>query len=120
MAFSTNLPEVKLEDTVEYFNNYFNKEFSVSQNVMDALTGFFQERTDNDETTKALVHAVLVTSLSNRINPMSVLDEFKKLDGLNVDSYLAMFLNMSRKNTSLIGVSNLPSVSYHVARTILP
>jgi len=120
MAISTNLPTIDLEETVEYFNNYFQEDISVTQNVVDALFAFFEPMADNKEATNALVHAIIITAFDNKINPISVLDEFKNLDALKVDAYLAMFLNLSRKNTSLIGVSNVPAISSHIARTLLP
>jgi hypothetical protein len=44
----------------------------------------------------------------------------KQNNFIEVNAYLAMFLNLSRSNTSLLGVTNEPPRSKYVERAILP
>jgi len=39
--------------------------------------------------------------------------------GIELTAYLAMFLNLNRINTSMLGVSNAPMANKYIARTII-
>ena len=117
---STNLPIVDVEETIDYFSKVFNEPVNVTQAQIDALYAFFIARTENEATALALVNTVVVTAFGSRINPMVMLDRFKDLnDDLKLDQQLAIFLNSTRNNTSLLGVKNVPQVNDQISRTIL-
>lgn len=80
MIISGNLPpSVTVNDASEYFNNFFKTNVNVSQNVDDAIIGFFQSITGNRETGITLASAVLYTALNQGIEPMAFIDELRKL-----------------------------------------
>jgi hypothetical protein len=117
---STNLPINNIEETLDYFARIFDDPVAVTQNQIDALYAFFIARTENEQTALALVNTVIVTAFSARVNPMAMLDRFKELDDqLKLDTQLATFLNLTRNNTSMLGVKNSPRVNNHISRTIL-
>ena len=116
---STNLPINNIEETLDYFQRIYDDPVSVTQDQVDALYAFFIARTENEQTALALVYTVIVTAFSTRINPMVMLDRFKKLDEFTLDAQLARFLNSSRNNTSMLGVKNTPKVNTQISRTIL-
>jgi len=117
---STNLPINDIEQTLNYFGTVFDAPINISQDIVDALYAFFIARTENEETALALVNTVIVTSLGAKINPMAVLDTFRKASSnLRLDTQLATFLNQTRNNTSMLGVKNVPQVNNHISRTIL-
>ena len=121
MAYpATNLPIDDIADTMAYFAQVYDRPIEITQNVIDALYAFFISRTENKDAAMALVNSVLVTSLNERINPMTLLDDFRALgDDFVLDAHLANFLNTSRNNTSMLGVINVPRINHHIARTIL-
>jgi hypothetical protein len=86
---------------------------------MDALYAFFIARTENEQTALALVHTVIVTAMSTKVNPMKMLDRFKEQDGISLDAQLARFLNSTRNNTSMLGVKSTPKTNVQISRTIL-
>jgi len=141
--------------TTSYFNNYFKPDLSVSQNLDNAVLGFFESITGNKESAKVLASAVLYTAITQGVDPMSVVEEMRSLGRHNqrlttaasshvenqqksndkyavpgpataqtnfigINAYLAMFLNFSRVNTSLLGITNEPPRSKYVERAILP
>jgi hypothetical protein len=152
---TTNLPNIdNKNNTTKYFNNYFGPDVSVSQNLDNAVLGFFESITGNKESAKVLASAVLYTAITQNIDPMAVVEELRVLGRRNqpstvsvshtnssqqnsdkyavpgplakqdnfieVNAYLAMFLNLSRVNTSLLGITNEPPRSRYVERAILP
>ena len=80
MATNGNLPpNNNVNSTTEYFNNYFTERFTTSPNINDAVVGYFQSITGDTDSGKALAATVIYTALSQGLDPMSLVDEFKKL-----------------------------------------
>ena len=111
---------VSQPNTEEFFNNFFTKQYDISPDANDAVVTFFEHITDNKESAQALSAAVIYTCLTEEIDPMSILQEFSGLSQGELDAYLAMFLNLNRIPSSLLGVSNTPVTNKYVARTFLP
>lgn len=107
-------------NTQDFFNNFFTKQYNISPDANDAVVTFFEDITDNKESAQALSAAVIYTCLTQNINPMSILKEFSGLSKGELDAYLAMFLNLNRIPSSLLGVSNTPVTNKYVARTFIP
>lgn len=114
-----NLEVNGIDPTTDYFNNFFKPEFDVSGDVDTTIIGFFEKMTANKASAKALASSLIFTSLAQGLDPMEILHNFTKLPKGQIDAYMAMFLNLNRVGTSLIGISNQPSTSKYVARAIL-
>jgi hypothetical protein len=107
-------------DTKSFFNNTNLPPISVSQNVDDAVVAYFEQISDSKEAARALAAAVILTSVSQGVDPMSTLQQFMKMDKAQLNSYTTMFLNLNRVGTSYLGINNSPTVSKYVARMIRP
>ena len=107
-------------NTQQFFNNFFTPAYDISPNANDAIVTFFETVTDNKESAQALAASVIYTSLTQKTNPMSMLQQFSKLSRGELDVYMAMFLNLNRVGSSLLGVSNAPITNKYVERTFLP
>ena len=116
----SNLPAGSADATRDLFENMFNQRVAISENELNAIIGYFQKKTPNKEAANALALAVIQGSVEQNLPPMEILDQFKKLPQDQIDTYLAYFLNLSRYPTSLVGLSNIPTVSKYVSRSILP
>ena len=104
--------------TTRYFNNFFTPTYTVSQNTNDAIVSFFQQQTDNLESAKLLAQAVIDTAQAQRQEPMEVLSEFQKYSRGQLNAILCLYLNTSRVNTSLLGLTNPIRGNQYVTRTI--
>jgi hypothetical protein len=118
----SNLGQLNLNtligDGSKYFNNYFDKPITISTAQEDAVVSYFEKVTENKESALALASAVVYTSRIQGIDPMLILDEFKKLNRDQLSPFIAQFLNLNRVGTSLIGVQQVPVRSKYVSRTI--
>jgi hypothetical protein len=83
MAAGNLPPRTDREPTAEYFNNFFEKDYFTSQNVDDAVVGYFQSITGDTTSAKVLASTVLMTALSQGIDPMSIIDELRRLSQQN-------------------------------------
>lgn len=122
MTQASNLGQATaaVTDTQSFFNNIAQPVIAVSQNVDDAILAYFQQVSDTKESAQALASAVILTSVSQGIDPMETLQEFMKMSKDQLGSYLTLFLNLSRVGTSYLGINNNLSTSKYVSRTILP
>lgn len=124
MTNNSNLPVLDEEDpkridTNTYFNNVFMPKISVPVNTDAAVTVFFERIAGDTESAKLLAQAVIYTALTQQLNPMAVIAEFKKIEPGKLNTALAGFLNQNRVNTSLLGVINQPKTNFFVRRSIL-
>ena len=118
---SGNLPpQTNTNPTTSYFNNFFKNGVSVSQDVNDAVVGYFQQTTGDKESGKLLASTVLYTALNQGLDPMALVEEFRSLNGNELNAYLTMFLNLNRIFTSLLGISNSPETNKYIKRALLP
>lgn len=120
MTVYSNLPSTTKEVTTQFFEQYFDKQLAISENDLNAILGYFTSRTNNRESAVALGLAVVSGAVEQDLTPMEVLDQFKKLEQKQLDTYLAYFLNLKRYPTSLVGLSTVPVASRYVTRSILP
>lgn len=121
MAINGNLPPSTIANnsTTTYFNNFFNSNYTISQNVDDTIIGYFQTITGDRDSGIALASSVIYTAQTQGIDPMTIIDEFRKLKSNELNAYLTMFLNLNRVSTSLLGLSNSPQLNKYIARAIL-
>ena len=104
----------------KFFNNFFNFPVEVSSNVDAAVVAYFEQIADNKESARALASAVIYTAIKQGIDPMSALDEFKKIPIGELSAYTALFLNFERVGTSFLGLTNRPTQNKYITRAILP
>jgi hypothetical protein len=63
----------------------------------------------------------MYTAMAQGLNPMSIIDQFKKLSPGELNSYLAAFLNINRVPTSQLGIRQTYSnPNPMIMRSILP
>ena len=102
-----------------YFNNLSLPPINVSEDVDDAVQGFFETLTGNSESARVLTSAIIYTSVSQGINPMSTIKEFSSLTRGDLNQYLVTFLNLNRIGTSVLGINTQPFTNQFVKRSIL-
>ena len=103
-----------------YFNNYSLGTLDISSNQNDAVTAYFQRITNgNRESAQILASTVIYTAISQNMDPMSIVQQFQAVPAGELTLYLAMFLNLNRVGTSLVGLNNQPVVNKSITRAIL-
>lgn len=115
----SNLSSAASNKTTTFFNNYFSSVPPINSNVNDAIVSFFEKQTGDAESAKILADAVINTAHQQNEDPLNVLDQFRELGVGELNVYLALYLNLSRVNSSLLGVKNVPKTSKYVQRSII-
>lgn len=122
MATNTNLDSFDYQTGAlpgQYFNNIFKNTIALTGDVVEAVETFFEIITKNRASAKVLASAIIVTAKSQNQDPLTLVQEFKKLNPGQINAYLATYLNLNRIPTSLLGTVNKPPVNQFVERTIL-
>lgn len=115
----SNLNSTGANPTTKYFNNFFTPTYSLSPNTNDAILSYFEQQTGNVESAKLLVQAVLDTAQAQRLDPLTILNEFQTMNSDQLSPLLALYLNTTRVNTSLLGIKNVPKPNPFVTRSII-
>jgi len=118
---TTNLPQEQeqQEQTLMYFNGYFDQPVRITANEQDLIVSYFFKITNDEEAAKSLASAVITIADQNNVAPMEVLDEIRSNDGLTATKNVALLLNSTRRNTSLVGYKQARSSNPKVSRNIL-
>lgn len=120
---TTNIKSANISNessSTKYFNNFNLPVINVSNNINDAIIAYFEQIADSKEAARLVASAVILTAVSQGVDPMQTLEEFSKLPPGQLTSYTAMFLNLSRKGTSYLGINNSPEVSKYITHMIRP
>lgn len=115
----TQVPNTTVNATTRYFNNIYNPVIGISQNINDAIYSYFEQYTGNKESAKILTQVVISTAQAQNLDPLQVLKDFQNLSNNELNAYLALFLNLNRVPTSLLGVKLPPVTNAYISRTIL-
>lgn len=116
----TNLAVQDPSDSVDskvndYFSNYYKAKLAVNSEHYEVVKSYFQSITPSDDAVASLTAAVLQTSSELDLNPVDVIEQFK---ASNIKAAIPMFLNMSRRNTSLLGFLKASKISENIKRQI--
>jgi len=103
-----------------FYKGYYKTDIPVSGAVYDATLTFFLRRTKGDRTAaEALTSSVMVIALNRGIEPMAIIDDFKRLkDDAAFKAAIVSFLNSDRRPTSKLGYAATPQTNGYVTRNI--
>jgi hypothetical protein len=120
MIYGNLPPTTNPNATGNFFNNFFTPTAGTSDDINNAVVGYFQELTGDAASGQTLAASVLFTASQQGITPMQLIDQFRALKPGELNAYLAMFLNINRAGTSLLGISNSPQTNKFITRAVLP
>lgn len=120
----TNLPIVNETSTdqiktLSFFNGYFEKTLQINANLYDTVLGFFNLRMNSLEAAQAMTAAVITSAFENNVDPLQLIKSMRDLDSIQLTDTLALYLNETRRNTSLLGTIQPRQVNRNVARNII-
>lgn len=108
------------KDEQAFFDGYYNVQLPVSGAQFDAVQTFFLSRTNGEkEAARSLATSLLEITKNRGIDPMELIDQFKKYRSNDAfkNAIIALF-NSGRSRTSRIGYSQPPAAAPLVVRNI--
>lgn len=119
MAIASNLPNVSAEASPSYFKNYYVKQGFVSDNQYEALIGLLEKRTDNKKAAQNLAGAIIQGASQQNVKFAELYDLLRASSSVEIDAFLAFFLNNTRIGTSYLGIKNADNTNPYIVRSIL-
>jgi hypothetical protein len=106
-AENTNLPVTRENPTTKFFNGYFEQDITISAEKLAVIRAYLEKQTTT-ESAESLTHAVISAAFLRGLDPLELLDEIKQAGRENFTAFLALILNDTRANTSLLGINAAP------------
>ena len=120
MAKKSNTGTITTQSNKSAFNNVALPDAGfVSSDQYDYILSYFDRITDNRESAKTLAGSVVYTAKAQGLNPLSVLEEFRKIPAGEMSLRIALFLNDSRFGSSYLGLKSNVGIGAYVTRAIL-
>lgn len=91
------------EKTTEYFDSINKQQLQFKASESDAVIGFFKSRGMQDSAANSVGFLFLKQCKLDDVDPLELLSNLQKLDGLTLDSTLGEILNINRIKTSTLG-----------------
>lgn len=104
----------------DYLNNFYKPNYTITSNQNTAVIAFFENITQDYESAKILASSVVYTSIAQGVDPMTVIDQLKNMDGENRNKFISMFLNFNRIGTSQLGIHTTSKYNKYIQRMINP
>jgi hypothetical protein len=115
---TTNLPKTAENPTTKFFNGYFEQEIVIGADKLSVIRSYLEQQT-SPEAAESLTHAVISAAFLRGLDPMELLDEIRQAGRENFTAFIALILNDTRADTSLLGVNAAPVRNRYVERSIV-
>ena len=112
-------PKKAEQETVEFFDTYFDKKLSFPSNQVDAVIGFFTKRGFDTEAAISVSTTLLQQAKIDNVNVFRLLDTLKGLNSVQLSSIVAEVLNYNRSKTSTLGFKVTETVDKLEKRNIV-
>lgn len=102
----SNLPIQKTQNsdlTLQSFSAYYLKPIEIQVDVLQAMTGFFQNKGFNQTASENISIVIISQAKKDNYNPMTILDTLKGLDEVELSALVIEILNYNRYKTSFLG-----------------
>lgn len=117
---SVNAVNSKIDTTVKIFNNFYGNNLSVPVDEYNVVEAFFRSVSTDNQVVENFSGLLFVIAKQTKKPVLTLLDEIKNQDALQVNLTMAYYLNRLRSATTLLGVQTAVLPNKYVARNILP
>lgn len=107
------------DDTVKFFDSYNKEQLQFKGSTSDAVIAFFQKRGMQEIAAKNTAFLLLKQCKLDGVDPLSIIDQLRQYEGLQLDNALGQILNINRVKVSALGVSNPPALDNPAKRNIV-
>jgi hypothetical protein len=105
--------------TVRVFDRFYSFEVNVPANEYDAVYSYFRSVMTTDRAAGNFAVSLFRVAKETNIPPMTLLQAFQGVSGINLNVNLAYYLNMIRSRATLLGVNLSSTPNQYAARAIL-
>ena len=116
---SVNYTNLNLDQTVRVFDQFYTFDTSVPAAEFDVVNSYFLSVMGSRQAADNFTVALFQVAQSTQIAPLTLLNEFQGLNGVNLSASLAYYLNQIRSRATLLGVGVVPTPNFYAARAVV-
>lgn len=116
---TVNYPNPGTDPTVRVFDDFNQRELVIDQNSYDSVYSFFAGIFASKEQAGNFTLAVFQITEDSGTPIENLLQELATQNTIQITSTLAYYLNNQRSNTTLLGITTVPTPNQYTARNIL-
>ena len=116
---SLNYTNTNLDQTVRIFDKFYNYDVNVPAAEYDIVYSFFKTVMADNKTAGNFTVSLFKVADDTGISPLTLLQEFQGLTGVNLSASLAYYLNQIRSRATLLGVGVAVTPNFYQARNVL-
>lgn len=119
MSNTVNAVNPNLDQTVRVFDNFYRFNVNVPAAEYDIVYSYFQKEMADKRIAANFTAALFQISSETGIAPLTLLQQFEGVTGVNLTAQLAYYLNQIRSRATLLGVGVPVVPNAYVARNVL-
>jgi|TARA_R110000803_G_scaffold173101_1_gene235842 hypothetical protein len=116
---TVNYPNPGTDPTVRVFDDFYNRELVIDQNQYDTVYSFFASIFTSKEQAGNFTLSVFQIQEDSGTPVETLLQELANQNTIQITATLAYYLNNQRSNTTLLGITTVPTPNQYTARNIL-
>lgn len=116
---SINNTNFNLDQTVRIFDRFYEFERFVPAAEYDVVNSYFRSVMTSPIAAGNFTVSLFQVAERTGIEPLTLLNEFKGLNGLELSASLAYYLNQIRSRAALLGLGVPVTPNFYAARNIL-
>jgi|TARA_R110000772_G_scaffold208736_1_gene319304 hypothetical protein len=116
---TVNYPNPGTDPTVRVFDDFYQRELVIDQNAYDSVYSFFASIFASKEQAGNFTLAVFQIQEDSGTPVEDLLNELANQSTIQITATLAYYLNNQRSNTTLLGITTVPTPNQYTARNIL-
>jgi len=112
-----NNPNIDL--TVRIYDKFYDYDVNVPAAEYDVVYSYFQSVMTTKQAAGNFTVSLFKVAEDTGIPPLTLLQEFQGLNGMNLSASLAYYLNAIRSRATLLGVGVAVTPNFYQARNVL-
>lgn len=109
----------EMDKTVKIFDAFYNNQLKINSNEYDIVRSYFVSVCKDARVANNFTAVFFRIAQESDINPLTLLENIKGTNTVQLNKVMAYYLNSFKSKTSLYGVGNIPKPIQPVARNIV-
>ena len=114
-----NISKRSDKDVTLFFDKYYEKPISLTDNDLSSVLGFFESRGFDKSAALSVSTVLLNQAKTDGVNIHTLLKSLEGLEELQLSAVIAEILNYNRKRTSAVGFKRNSNITKYEKRNII-
>lgn len=119
MNTTVNAINTNIDQTVRIFDNFYRYDVQIPAAEYDVVFSYFKSQMSTSNAAGNFTVSLFRVAQETNIPPLTLLNEFQGLNGINLSATLAYYLNQIRSRATLLGVGASVVPNQYASRNVL-